>query len=126
MPARRAGRRCRRGRRGICRIGSRRFFLGSHNRTQYDMGSATRATAILSVLLIAAHQAAAAPGVPPPPTPPPPDGWEAFKISDRKKLTHYRLVQEGGRPVLHAVAVGSASGLPRQAGFSLAERPIAS
>jgi hypothetical protein len=90
------------------------------------MGSATRATAILSVLLIAAHQAAAAPGVPPPPTPPPPDGWEAFKISDRKKLTHYRLVQEGGRPVLHAVAAGSASGLTRRAGFSLAEQPIAS
>ena len=89
------------------------------------MRSATRATAILSVLLIGMGQAAAAPGVPPPPTPPTPEGWEAFKISDRKKPTHYRLVQDGGRPVLHAMAAGSASGLTRQAGFSLAERPIA-
>ena len=90
------------------------------------MRSALTATAILSVLLIAAQQATAAPGVPPPPAPPIPEGWEGFKISDRKKPTHYRLVQDGGRPVLHALAAGSASGLTRHAGFSLAEQPIAS
>jgi hypothetical protein len=84
------------------------------------------ATAILSVLLIAARPAAAAPGVPPPPPPPTPEGWEAFKISDRKKPTHYRLVQDGGRTVLHATAAASASGLTRHAAFNLAERPIAS
>jgi hypothetical protein len=83
------------------------------------------ATAILAVLLIAMRPAAAAPGVPPPP-PPTPEGWEAFKISDKKKPTHYRLVQEGGRTVLHALAAGSASGLTRRAGFSLAEEPVVS
>jgi hypothetical protein len=83
------------------------------------------ATAVLSVLLIAACPAAAAPGVPPPPPPSTPEGWEAFKISDRKKPTHYRLVQEGGRTVLHAMAAGSASGLTKNAGFSLAEQPMA-
>ena len=35
-------------------------------------------------------------------------------------------MQEGGRTVLHALAAGSASGLTRRAGFSLAEQPIAS
>jgi len=35
-------------------------------------------------------------------------------------------VQDGGRTVLHAIAAGSASGLTRHAGFSLAEQPIAS
>lgn len=89
------------------------------------MQSAMAATAILAVLLIAMRPAAAAPGVPPPP-PPTPEGWEAFKISDKKKPTHYRLVQEGGRTVLHALAAGSASGLTRRAGFSLAEEPIVS
>jgi len=89
------------------------------------MGSATSATAILSVLLIAVQPAAAAPGFLPPPPPPVPEGWEAFKISDKKKLTHYRLVQDGGRTVLHAMAAGSASGLTRNAGFSLAGHPIA-
>jgi hypothetical protein len=88
------------------------------------MRSAMTATAILSVLLIAA-QPAGAQGIPPPAPPPAPEGWELFKISDKKKPTHYRLVQEGGRPVLHAMAAASASGLTRPAGFSLAERPVA-
>jgi hypothetical protein len=82
------------------------------------------ATAVLSVLLIAALPAAAQAILPLPP-PPTPDGWDAFKISDRKKPTHYRLVHDAGRPVLHAMAAGSASGLTRHAAFSLAERPIA-
>jgi Protein of unknown function (DUF3047) len=77
------------------------------------------------VLLVAASRLLAAPGPPPPPPPPTPEGWEAFKISDKKKPTHYRLVQEGGRTVLHAMAAGSASGLTRNAGFSLAGHPIA-
>ena len=90
------------------------------------MQSATAAIALLAVLLIAMRPAAAAPGVPLPPPPPTPEGWEAFKISDKKTPTHYRLVQEGGRTILHAMAAGSASGLTRRAGFSLAEQPIAS
>src|SRR5262245_60438032 len=83
---------------------------------------AIAATVLLSVLPIAA--AHAAPGLPPAPPPPPPDGWETFKISDKKKLTHYRLVEEGGHQVLHAVAAGSASGLSRNAHFNLPERPV--
>lgn len=35
-------------------------------------------------------------------------------------------MEEGSRKVLHAVAAGSASGLTRQAGFLLAERPLVS
>jgi hypothetical protein len=58
--------------------------------------------------------------------PPLPPGWEEFKINDKKKPTSYVLLREGGRPVLHARAEGSASGLQRPAAFSIAERPIAS
>jgi hypothetical protein len=58
--------------------------------------------------------------------PPLPPGWEEFKINDRKKPTSYFLLREGGRPVLHARAEGSASGLQRRAGFNLAERPVMS
>jgi hypothetical protein len=55
-----------------------------------------------------------------------PQGWEALKINEKKKPTAYRLLQEEGRPVLHARAEASASGLQRPAAFSVAERPIAS
>ena len=55
-----------------------------------------------------------------------PEGWEALKINDKKKPTSYRLLEEGGRKVLHARAEASASGLQRKAAFSLVERPIAS
>ena len=55
-----------------------------------------------------------------------PEGWELFKINDKKKPTRYRLLEEGGRPVLYAEARGSASGLQRQAKFSIAERPVVS
>ena len=89
------------------------------------MASATCATALLSVVLIAGP-ALGAPGVPPPPVPPAPEGWESFKISEKKKPTYYQLIDEGGRPVLHAVAAGSASGLSRRAQFSVAERPVVS
>lgn len=54
------------------------------------------------------------------------ENWEAFKISDKKKPTRYRLVEEGGRTVLHAVADASASGLTRIAPFILLDRPVAS
>ena len=54
------------------------------------------------------------------------ENWEAFKISDKKKPTRYRLVEEGGRSVLHAVADASASGLTRTAPFILLDRPVAS
>ena len=83
------------------------------------------ATAVLSVLLIAAP-ARGAPGAAPLPLPPAPDGWEPFKITDKKKPTHYRLIDDAGRPVLHAVAAASASGLSRRADFPLAERPVVS
>src|SRR5690349_11666476 len=85
---------------------------------------ALAATALLSVLLIA--PARGAPGLPPAPFPPPPEGWEAFKISDKKKPTQYRVLEEAGRPVLHALAAGSASGLIRHAQFNVAERPLVS
>jgi hypothetical protein len=54
-----------------------------------------------------------------------PEGWEALRINDKKKPTRYRLLQEGGRPVLHARAEASASGLQRTVAISIAERPIA-
>ena len=55
-----------------------------------------------------------------------PEGWEALKINDKKKPTRYRLIEEGGRTVLHARAEASASGLQRTVAFSIADRPIAS
>jgi hypothetical protein len=100
-----------------------------HRNHQVRRGVSVRrcscASAVLLALLVVASRAPAAPGPPPPPPPPTPEGWEAFKISDKKKPTHYRLVQEGGRTVLHAMAAASASGLTRHAGFSLAGQPIA-
>ena len=54
-----------------------------------------------------------------------PEGWQRLKINDKKKLTAYELVTEGGRPVVHARAEASASGLFKKADFALAERPIA-
>lgn len=73
---------------------------------------------ISSICLLAAASAHAAPPLPP--------GWEEFKINAKKKPTSYFLLREGGRPVLHARAEGSASGVQRPATFSIAERPIAS
>jgi hypothetical protein len=52
------------------------------------------------------------------------DGWEAVKVTDKKKPTVYRFEKDGGRQVLHAVSQGSASSLMRPAGFNLAERPL--
>jgi len=54
-----------------------------------------------------------------------PEGWLALKINDKKTPTIYRVVDEGGKPVVHARARASASGLYRRPDFSLGERPIA-
>ena len=55
-----------------------------------------------------------------------PEGWRVLKINERKKPTVYRVVDDGGRPVLHARAEAAASGLYRVPAFGIAERPIAS
>ena len=78
-------------------------------------------TAILLASVIALSTAAAAT-----PAVAVPEGWQAFKINDKKKLTAYRLVEEDGRPVLHAHAEASASGVYQPGTFNLAERPIMS
>lgn len=53
-----------------------------------------------------------------------PEGWQSFKINERKKATAYRWVDDGGQKVLHARAEASASGLLRAPAFKLAERPL--
>ena len=40
-----------------------------------------------------------------------PRGWEPVKLTERKRPTAYTLVRDGGDVVLHANAVGAASGL---------------
>ena len=40
-----------------------------------------------------------------------PAGWEVVKITDEKKPTQYRLVDDGGTVVLHAKAEAAATGL---------------
>ena len=54
-----------------------------------------------------------------------PEGWQVLRINDKKKPTAYSAVTEGGRAAIHARAEGSASGLYKPAGFTLAERPDA-
>jgi hypothetical protein len=54
------------------------------------------------------------------------DGWEAVKVTDKKKPTVYALEKEGARQVVHATSVGSASSLMRPAAFDLRERPVLS
>jgi hypothetical protein len=54
-----------------------------------------------------------------------PEGWQPLKINDKKTPTTYRLLDEGGKPVVHARAEASASGLARKPDFNLGERPIA-
>lgn len=55
-----------------------------------------------------------------------PEGWEILRINEKKKSTTYESVVEAGRPVVHARAEASASGLYKKAGFELSERPLAS
>lgn len=54
------------------------------------------------------------------------DGWEAVKVTDKKKPTLYALEKDGGRQVLHATSSASASSLMRPAAFDLRERPLLS
>ena len=54
------------------------------------------------------------------------DGWEAVKVTEKKKLTLYTLEKDGARLVVHAVSSGSASSLMRPAAFDLRERPVLS
>jgi predicted secreted hydrolase len=39
-----------------------------------------------------------------------PEGWQAFKINDKKKLTVYRTMDDAGAPVVHARAEASPPG----------------
>ena len=54
-----------------------------------------------------------------------PEGWLPLKINEKKTPTAYRWVDEEGKPVVHARAEASASGLYRKPDFSLRERPFA-
>jgi hypothetical protein len=54
------------------------------------------------------------------------DGWEAVKVTDKKKPTLYALEKDGGRQVVHATSSASASSLMRPAAFDLRERPLLS
>lgn len=53
-----------------------------------------------------------------------PRGWEPVKLSDRKRPTQYTLVADGDAVVLHAQAVGSASGLAQFTRFDIRSAPI--
>ena len=53
-----------------------------------------------------------------------PRGWEPVKLSDRKRPTQYALVEDAGVVVLHANAIGAASGLAQFAVFDLRSAPI--
>ena len=69
------------------------------------------------VLLLLAAAVAAEPGDAP-------EGWRLFKVNDKKKLTAYELVLDGGKSILHAKAEASASGVYKVPDFSLADRPV--
>ena len=53
-----------------------------------------------------------------------PQGWEPVKLSDRKRPTQYALVEDAGVVVLHANAIGAASGLAQFAVFDLHSAPV--
>jgi len=53
-----------------------------------------------------------------------PHGWEPIKLSDRKRPTAYSLVRDGDAVVVHAEAVGAASGLAHFARFDIRSAPI--
>jgi len=54
------------------------------------------------------------------------EGWEAVKVTDRKKPTLYALEKDGARQVVHATSFASASSLMRPAAVDLRERPLLS
>lgn len=60
---------------------------------------------------------AAKAGAPPPP-------WEVVKVNDRKKLTAFDLVEDGGKVVLHAKSEAGASGIGVRTHIDLAKTPM--
>jgi hypothetical protein len=55
---------------------------------------------------------------------PHPRGWEVMRINPTKKLTEYRLVDDGGTVVLHAVSAQSASALGQYIAVDLEKTPV--
>ena len=53
-----------------------------------------------------------------------PPGWEPVRLTDRKKLTDYTLTDVDGIVVLHAHAVGAASGLAQFTKFDIRSAPV--
>jgi len=53
-----------------------------------------------------------------------PRGWEPVRLTERKRLTSYALVRDAGNTVLHANAVGAASGLAQFTIFDIKSAPI--
>lgn len=53
-----------------------------------------------------------------------PAGWEVVKITEEKKLTQYRLVDDGGTVVLNAKAEAAASGLGQPTKIDVRTTPI--
>jgi Protein of unknown function (DUF3047) len=53
-----------------------------------------------------------------------PAGWEVVKITDEKKPTQYRLVDDGGTVVLNARAEAAATGLGQPTNFDIRAAPI--
>lgn len=53
-----------------------------------------------------------------------PDGWEPVAIMRDKKPTHYQLVADGNRTVLHAKAVGASSGLMQHVSIDPSKQPV--
>jgi len=53
-----------------------------------------------------------------------PWGWEPVRLTDRKKLTDYTLTDVDGVVVLHAYAVGAASGLAQFTKFDIRSAPV--
>ena len=53
-----------------------------------------------------------------------PRGWEPVKLTDRKRPTHYTLADDAGVVVLHANAVGAASGLAQFTEFDIRSAPV--
>lgn len=53
-----------------------------------------------------------------------PAGWEVVKITEEKKLTQYRLVDDGGTVVLNAKAEAAASGLGQPTKIDVRTTPM--
>ncbi len=49
--------------------------------------------------------------------------WEIAKVNERKKLTAFEIVDDGGTRVLHATSEASSSGMGVRTGFDLAATP---